>query len=302
MKRYYAMIIFMIGAGSFGFNPLFVKLGYAHGWTLAEINDAQVFIALAVLWIMGIFAMRRYPWAVRKLTKKSVISMMLAGSLTGLTSIFYYGAMQYLPASMAIVLLFQFVWIGVLYEWIFDRRKPNRQTLLSVIFTLAGVFFAAGVIDGKVFQFSAIGFILGIGAAFAYSAFIFVSGRVSVDIPATIRTPIMITGAGILTFAVFPPTFMSSEALGNDLWLYAGGVALCGIILPPLLFAISAPHLPASLATILGSVELPVAVVVADLFLAEHVTGWQWFGIVLILFAIVVGEMKMFQPKNRLPE
>lgn len=298
MKRQYAAILFLIGAGSFGFNPLFVKLGYANGFTLHEINDAQIIIALIVLWIIGIFAMIRQRWAVRRLTVKSVINIMIVGAFTGVTSILYYGAMEYLPASMAIVMLFQFVWVGLIYEWIFDRRKPNRKTVLSVILTLVGVLFAAGLISGKAFQFSMIGFLLGLGAAFSYSAFIFTSGRVSVDIPASLRTPIMATGAGIIIFTIFPPIFTANDALGGDLWLYGAGLALTAIILPPFLFSISAPHLPPSLAVILGAIELPVAVIVADLGLSEHVTGWQWFGIALILFAIVVGEVKIFKPKN----
>lgn len=293
MKRHTAMIIFIIGASSFGFNPLFVKLGFADDWALGEIMVAQVVIALTVLWIIGIFAMKRFPWAVKKLNVKNIISMMLAGCFTGLTSILYYGAMQYLSASLAVVLLFQFVWVGVLYEWILDQRKPDKKTVLSVILTLVGVVFAAGIIGGKVYDVPLIGLILGIGSAFSYSAFIFVSGRVAVDIPSTIRTPIMITGAGILTFAVFPPTILLDGSIwGESLWIYATGVALCGMILTPLLFALSTPHLPSSLATILGSVELPVSVVVAVLWLSEDVTLLRWVGVIIILLAIFVGEMK----------
>ncbi|WP_087972277.1 EamA family transporter [Oceanobacillus rekensis] len=293
MKRNTAMIIFIIGASCFGLNPLFIKLGYAEGWSLGEINVVQVIIALAILWIIGILSIKRYPWVLRKLTVKTVISLIIAGSFTGLTSILYYGAMQYLPVSLAVVLLFQFVWVGVLFEWVFNRKKPNKKTVLSVLLTLVGVFFAAGVMNGGMSDISLIGFALGIGSAFSYTAFVFVSGRVAVDIPATVRTPIMITGAGILTFIVFPPHLTLNESvLGGNIWIYAAGVAICGLILTPLLFAISTPHLSGSLAMILGSIELPVSVIVAAIGLSEHISLSRWAGVILILLAITIGEMR----------
>ncbi|WP_085990987.1 EamA family transporter [Oceanobacillus senegalensis] len=293
MKRHSAMIIFVIGACCFGLNPLFVKLGYADGWSLGEINVVQVIIALTVLWIVGILSIKRHPWVIRKLTGKKVISLIVAGSFTGLTSILYYGAMQYLPASLAVVLLFQFVWVGVLFDWIFNRQKPTKQTVLAVMLTLVGVCFAAGLWNGGFSDISLIGFVLGIGSAFSYTAFVFVSGRVATDVPATIRTPIMITGAGILTFIVFPPHLTLNEGvLEGNIWIYAAGVALCGLILTPFLFAISTPHLSGSFATILGSVELPVSVIVAAIGLSEHITLSRWFGVILILLAIVLGELR----------
>lgn len=294
MKRHHAIIIFSLGAFFFGLNPLFIKLGFAAGWSLNEINVIQAIIAFTVLWIIGLFAIKRNPQAVKKLSFKTVLSLMAAGSFTGLTSVLYYGSMQYLPASLAVVLLFQFVWVGVLFEWIIYRRKPSGKTLLTVALTLVGVLFAADVFNGGLSEITLIGFLLGIGSAFTYSAFIIVSGRVAVDVPATIRSPIMVTGAALLIFILFPPhmTLNANVLSSGSIWIHAGALALCGLILTPLMFAMSTPHLPASLATILGAIELPVSVVVAYIGLAEYVAPSRWFGVLLILAAIAIGEMR----------
>ncbi|MFC4023621.1 DMT family transporter [Oceanobacillus longus] len=295
MKRHHAIIVFLIGAFFFGLNPLFIKLGYAAGWTLGEINVIQAIIALIVLWTIGIIALRRHPQAIKKLNVKTVLSLVIAGSFTGLTSVLYYGSMQYLPASLAVVLLFQFVWIGVLFEWIFSRKKPNKRTMLSVILTLVGVLFAADAFNGGLTEITLLGFILGIGAAFSYSAFVIFSGRVAVEVPATIRTPIMITGAALLIFLIFPPhvTLNVNAVSSGSLWFYAGCLALCGLILTPLMFAISTPHISAGLATILGAIELPVSVIVAYIGLGEYIAPSRWFGVLLILLAITIGEIKV---------
>ena len=293
MKRHHAIIIFSLGSFFFGLNPLFINLGYAAGWSLGEINVVQAMIALVVLWIIGIFAFKRYPQAVKKLSFKTIIALMITGSFTGLTSVLYYASMQYLPASLAVVLLFQFVWIGVLFEWVFYRRKPSKKTMITVILTLIGVLFAADVFNGGLSEITLIGFLLGIGSAFSFSAFIIVSGRVAVETPATIRTPIMVTGAALLIFIIFPPhTTLNASIFSGDIWIYSGALALCGLILTPLMFAKSTPYLPASLATILGAIELPVSIAVAYLGLAEYISPSRWFGVALILAAIAIGEMR----------
>ncbi|WP_170140802.1 EamA family transporter [Oceanobacillus arenosus] len=294
MKRHHAIITFLLGAAFFGLNPLFINLGYAAGWTLNEIIVVQAIIALIILWTIGIFALRRHPQAAKKLTIKTVLSLIVAGSFTGLTSILYYASMQYLPVSLAVVLLFQFVWIGVLFEWVFSRKRPSKQTMVTVVLTLVGVLFAADVFNGGLSDITILGFVLGIGSAFSYSAFIIVSGRVAVEVPATIRTPLMITGAALLIFIVFPPHMsLSAEVLSSgSIWLYAGGLALCGLILTPLMFAMSTPHISPGLATILGAVELPVSVIVAYIGLSEYIAPSRWFGVLLILVAIVIGEIK----------
>eukprot|EP00130_Batrachochytrium_dendrobatidis_P008592 XP_006683467.1 hypothetical protein BATDEDRAFT_93226 [Batrachochytrium dendrobatidis JAM81] len=294
MKRHHAIIIFLLGAFFFGLNPLFINLGYAAGWTLSEIMVIQAIIALVVLWIIGIFAFKRHPQAVKKLTVKTVLSLMIAGSFTGLTSILYYASMQYLPASLAVVLLFQFVWIGVLFEWISSRKRPSKQTMVTIILTLVGVLFAADVFNGGLSDITLLGFVFGIGSAFSYTAFVFVSGRVAVEVPATIRTPVMITGAALLIFIIFPPhLILNTNVLSSgSIWLYAGGLALCGLILTPLMFAMSTPYISSGLATILGAIELPVSVVVAYIGLSEYIAPSRWFGVLLILVAIAIGEMK----------
>lgn len=290
MKRWQAIILFIIGAGSFGFNPIFVKLGFSQGFTLAEVNVIQMIIASLFLWGIALFKLHR----VEKLTKKNVWMLMLSGTFTGLTSVFYYGSMQYLPASIAIILLFQFVWVGVIYEWILDKRPPTLQTVISVILTLIGVFFAADMVSGDIASMPVIGVMLGFCAAFSYAGFIFVSGRVATNVDPLIRAPLMITGSLILILLIFPPTFFTTNLLTSSIWIYGIGVALCGAILPPLFFSISAPHLSGGFATVLGSIELPVAVIMAKLILGESVTLLQWIGIVLILIAISINEVKAF--------
>ncbi|HEU5141255.1 MAG TPA: DMT family transporter [Bacillales bacterium] len=296
MKRWQAVILFTIGAASFGFNPIFVKYHFAAGYTLGELNGAQMLIAAVVLWLIGF----RKRHLIKGISKKTVGMLMVVGTFTGLTSIFYYGAMQYLPASIAIVLLFQFVWVGILIEWVIQKRRPSTEIVMSLILTLIGIFLAADVVSGDFTDLPIVGILLGFCSAFSYAGLVYVSGNAAPHIDPLIRAPIMITGSLILILVVFPPGFLFTETVISSVWIYAAGVALCGAILPPVLFAVSAPHLPTSVATILGSIELPVAVIAAHLVLSEQVTIFQWLGIVLILIATSMNEIRnAFSRKNR---
>jgi drug/metabolite transporter (DMT)-like permease len=69
-------------------------------------------------------------------------------------------------------------------------------------------------------------------------------------------------------------------------------LGLFGVALPPLLFSIGMPFIGPGLGTILTSSELPVAVILSSLILGEHISKYQWLGVVLIFCGIVIGNSK----------
>ncbi len=65
-----------------------------------------------------------------------------------MTGIFYAISVEELPASIAVVLLFQFTWIGVIIEAIANRTFPSRDKIISILILFAGTLFAGGVFEG----------------------------------------------------------------------------------------------------------------------------------------------------------
>lgn len=72
--------------------------------------------------------------------------LLISGIPLGLTSLFYYQSLQSLNASLAIIFLFQFVWIGSLFEWFFYKKKPTMGKLISIGILVIGSIFASGII------------------------------------------------------------------------------------------------------------------------------------------------------------
>ncbi len=288
----------LIGAASYGVLSSVVKLAYGEGFTAGEVTGSQVLTGCLAMWLLSIPQWRRF----RQLSGATVAKMIGSGTFTGMTGIFYYQSLQKLDASFAVLLLFQFVWMGLAAEWLFLRRRPGRMQIAGAVVVGGGTLLASGLLGGSQPAYDGLGIMLGLLAAVSYTLSMYVSGRVATEVPATLRSACILTGATILTLMVYPPHFIWNGSLLAGLWLWALVLGLFGMILPPYLFAKGAPKLNTGLTTILGSVELPVVMLCSVWLLREHADGWQWLGVAIILMGIGVSEWKgrfPFRRKNK---
>jgi drug/metabolite transporter (DMT)-like permease len=287
MKLNKGILFVLLGGACFGFTPIFAKLGFSYGYSLGQITIVQMIIAFLLLWSFTFLKRSSF----KGITKKNIPQIMITGCFVGLTTIFYYASMQYLPASLSIILMFQFVWIGIILEWIFSKIKPTPITILSIILIIVGVYFASNISNGNIQGLPIKGFVFGILSAFTYAGFIFFSGKVAVDVDPWVRTSLMVTGSTILVLVLFMRDIPSIMPLEINLVTTAVGVSLFGSVLPPLFFAVGAPLVSGGVANILTSIELPIAILSASLILSETVTPLQWIGTAIILASIFLNEL-----------
>jgi drug/metabolite transporter (DMT)-like permease len=221
---------------------------------------------------------------------------MLSGFFNGATGILYYQSLQTIPTAFAVILLFQFTWMGMLVDWIIQRRAPGRNQWIAVVIVLTGTFSSAGLDTSVLAHINPLGILLGLLAAASYTGFINVNGRVGLDVPPAQKSAWMMTGATLLTLIVFPPHFLFDGSITHGLWIWAALLGIFGVIIPPYLYARGIPFVGTSMATILGSIELPVVVILSSLVLREPVSWTQWLGTILILAGIVVSEYRRLLP------
>lgn len=290
--RYLLLII--LGACSYGVLSTFVKLAYDEGFGVNGVTGSQMMLGVLMMFVLY-FVMRRKDKRVRLKTVsgKKWLTLLLVGAPIGLTGMLYYGSLQYIPASIAIVLLFQFTWIGVLIEAFLDRRMPGKEKLFALIPLVVGTVMAGGLFDGDsgslTLHFG--GIVLGLLSAVSYAAFIIFSGRAASDVAPISRSLIMLIGGLALVWIVYPPTFLLDGSLWNGLLLWGLLLALFGAVIPTICFTFGVPHVGGGLASILSAAELPTAVLMSSLVLREHVSLWQWLGVVLILAGIALPEL-----------
>ncbi|MBA4536873.1 EamA family transporter [Bacillus aquiflavi] len=279
----------LLGACSYGIVASIVKLAYRAGYAVHEVTGSQYLFGLTLLLFLLPFFKRS------KVSVKNVMMLMMAGAILSLTGILYGLSLDRNQASLAVVLLFQFTWIGILLESIYERSWPSREKIISIFFLIGGTILASNVgSKNLIASIQLEGIIYGLLSAFFFALFIFISGKIAKDVPTMQRSVFITIGGLVLVILVFSPSFMTSGVIIEGLWKYAILTAFFGVIFPIVFFAIGTPKVDAGLATIAGSIELPAAIVAAMFILGEHVNFEQFIGIILILIGISVPQLRIF--------
>ena len=291
------IILVLFGACSFGILSTFVKLAYADGYSLGDVTGTQAFFGAILLWFFYLIqtkvGKKIYPKP-----KAHWIKLMGAGVFTGLVSLFYYQCVKLVPASLAIILLMQFVWISILLELIIYKKKPTNKQILAILIILFGTVLASGFIAVKANEINIEGIAYGMIAALCYAIFLMVNGKLGNDYPPLKKSALMITGACILIFIVFPPSFLVNGSLNGSLLKWGIILAVFGTFIPPICFAAGIPKVGLTLSSILSSVELPVAVMMSSLILHEEVSLIRWLGVICILSAVIIPNLENIKKQN----
>jgi drug/metabolite transporter (DMT)-like permease len=282
-------LLIALGASSYGMLGTFVKMAYKDGYSTAEVTLSQFGIGFATLLMLSLIPKRRGEQKVKAPSIKSIFKLMVAGTSLGLTSIFYYLAVQYIPVSVAIVLLMQTVWMGVLLETVLYKRIPGIRKSLAVLLILGGTVLATGLFKNSL-KINWVGFGWGLMSAVSYTATMYSSNKLELHLPPLKRSLYMILGGLIIISLVFHASLNQHFSYGIFL-SWALVISLFGTILPPLLFTRGMPLTGIGLGAIIASLEIPIAVLMAHLLLKEPVGLLQWAGVGLILFAVILMNM-----------
>jgi drug/metabolite transporter (DMT)-like permease len=280
--------VFLVGLGatSYGMLATFVKMAYDENYTTAEVTSSQFIIGIIGILIINLFQKAKKGNEVIKASKRNIFHLMLAGTSLGMTSVFYYLAVKYIPVSIGIVLLMQTVWMGVLLEMILEKKIPSTQKIISVGIVLVGTVLATNLFKNEV-QLDWHGIMWGILAAASFTTTMFTANSVATGISSAQRSLYMLLGGAVIVFSFSLATQVTP--FNFDIFLKWGIIlALFGTIIPPMLMNAGFPLTGIGLGSIVSALELPVSVMMAFVLLNESVNTTQWLGIVLIILAIVI--------------
>jgi len=279
-------ILVALGASSYGMLATFVKMAYQEGFSTAEVTLSQFSLGFTGLFILTLFRKKEPLQEAKTSGVKNIFKLIFAGTAMGLTSIFYYMAVQYIPVSVGIVLLMQTVWMGVILEMILHKKAPGIRKIVSVFIILAGTVLATNLLKQSV-GINWTGFGWGIMAAVSYTASIYASNHIQLQFPPLKRSLYMILG-GLITISIIFHSALNPQFSFEILLRWGLILSLFGTILPPLLFNRGMPLTGMGLGAIIASVEIPVSILMAHLLLKEPVNFFQWLGVMLILFAVIL--------------
>lgn len=295
MKLWMYPLLVVFGAASYGILSTIIKLAIQDGFTASEAVTSQYYTGFLLALIIFILVKRGVP------TLRGSFPVLIAGLFTAITGTVYGKAVEYMPASLAVVLLFQFTWIGMLYECIGAKRLPKQSEVVSLVFLFGGTILAAGLIDVDVSGIPWQGWAWGLAAAFSFAAFVTANQKPVPGMDVVTRLFLMSFYAAIVITFFQSPEILWNGMLGDGLWIYGAILGVFGIVLPIFLFSIGVPKVGAGMSSILSAVELPVAVIASMLLLGERLTLLQFLGIFLVLFGMTWPAMlQRFAIKRRL--
>jgi drug/metabolite transporter (DMT)-like permease len=276
-----------VGAASYGMLTTFVRIANQKGFTTFELTFTQYLLGFVGLALLDFVHRKgKKKETVKKPSAKNIRNLMRAGTTLGLTSLIYYFSIQFISVSVAVVLLMQSVWIGVVLDAIFNKTKPGKLKIIAVVIVLAGTVLATNVLFNEV-KLDWRGFVLGFMAAVSYSITIFASNRVALELRASTRSKWMALG-GLIVVTIIASPFLASTLHPDVFYTWGIFLAIFGVVLPPLLLTSGMPKINLGIGAIITSLELPVAVCLAYFLLGESVNVYQWIGMVLILIAVGV--------------
>lgn len=285
-RRWVAVVLVIAGASSYGLLSTFIKITYGQGFVEGQITPTQMTLGAILVW--GLIACNPKGWM--NPFKGPWIKLSAIGIFgLALTTIFYNIALSKLDASFSIVLLFQFTWMTIALDCTASRRWPRSGEIFAIILIMLGTLLAVNVFQTDWSRFSISGLIFGLLSGSTYSLFIFLTGVVKSNLPPLMNSAIMLTAALPMIFLLYSPTVIVREDY-MELLLWGALLGLLGQVIPTVTFNIGIPRIGSSLSAMLGSFELPVAMIAAFFVLGEQVMWISWLGMGLIIGGIVISE------------
>lgn len=189
--------------------------------------------------------------------------------------------------SIATVLQSNAPILVTLMAWLLWREPLTGRKIGAIVLAFAGTLLISRIDGLGNLQVSPLGFLAGLGAAITYSTLSLFGKKLRGDYSAwTMLTYAF--GFGALVLLPFQIGATLPWPLPWD--VLAAYAAL--IFLPTIggfaLYTSSLKYLPASVASIAATMEIPFAAVVGYIFLLERLDGWQILGAVLVVGGVVL--------------
>jgi len=290
-RKTLAALQVFIGGSSYGLMATTYKLAYGAGFSWQQVVASQVWFGLLAFAVACVVSVGfGAQWS--KLTRAEVVRLVGLGALSCATSILYCFAMTLLPVSVALTLLFQFTWIGLVIQMVATKSLPKIPEAAAAGIIVVGTYFASGVYrTGLIGSYSSIGLACAFAAAITCALFVTLSGRIESRCSVFQRGVFISLGACVASLFICPDYF-SSGVIGEGIAPFGLILGVFGIFLPVFFFSLGTPHLSEGVSTIMASSELPAGLVVSMLVLGDHVEAVQWVGVVAILAGVVLSQIR----------
>ena len=283
--------ILIILAGCFwGSMGIFVRKLGSYGFSSIQIVTIRVSLA-ALIFALVLFVKDRAGFRI-SIRDIPLFLGLGFGSILFFT-VCYFTAITMMSLSTAAILLYTSpVWI-MLMSVLFFHEKLDRRKLIALALAFAGCILVSGISGDGV---TTVGLLVGLGSGIGYGLYS-ILGTVALRkySPYTVTTYTFIFAA-IGSWVICRPKDMiakfSSATDISFLILFCCLTALITAVIPFLAYTLGLERVEASKAGIIATIEPMVATLIGIAVFSEPLTLMSGAGIILILSAVVVLNLK----------
>jgi drug/metabolite transporter (DMT)-like permease len=310
----------VISACGFGSGALFAKPVYAADVDWMTLLWWRFLLAgsLSWGWLLLRGGDRR---AFRALPRRRVLVLLALGILYTGNSGTYYASLQWVPASLAALIVYIYPAVVAVLSLRYGRRLEGRRAWLALGISTLGVALAlGGIAPGAVPPIGAL--LLAIASPLIYAVWIVLAARLGGERASTASPPadaeatsdgtdpapavaLLMTGTAatylllmLLSGRPITPTAMPSQA-----WPGIIGIAVLSTALAVQAFYAGARRIGAARASLVSTVEPVYTIVLATILFGENLTAVQLLGGLLVIGGVLLAETApTTQPAGTTPE
>ena len=281
----------VLAAGTFwGTMGFFARSLYAAGFGPLEVAQTRITTGLV---LVGLYILL-FNRSQFKIKLKDLWCFLGTGIVSLLLfSTCYFSALNYTSLAVAAILLYTAPFFVMLMSLLLFKEKMNGKKIFALLLAFTGCVLVSGVGGNE--EISWIGILLGLGSGFFYALYS-IFGRYAINRG---------YGAWTMTFYTFLfcsigcaflsdwQVIGSSVQTDNSVLLWVLGLGFVTAFLPYVLYSMGLENMESSKASILASVEPVVSALFGVFVFHETLTAWGILGILMVLGAIVVLNVKL---------
>jgi drug/metabolite transporter, DME family len=242
--------------------------------------------------VFGPLLLLRFGRRIFSVTRRDLILCALVGTLgVACSNFFYYLAVQKSTVSLAITV--QYVaplWV-LIYMVARGREQATLQRTAAALVAMTGTALAIGVFQTGI-RFSVIAVSAALLASFSF-AFYNVAGQALVTRNHQFTVMFyMLLGAAMMWTVINPPWKVIAQNFNGPQWEFLVVFACLSMVLPYMLYLSGLKYLDPTRAVITSCLEPVFAILFAVLFVNETLRALQVTGIVAVLIATVMVQIK----------
>jgi drug/metabolite transporter (DMT)-like permease len=277
----------VLGALSIAFSAVLVRLSGAEPATAAIFRCAYAIPPLALLAWLERRAYGPRPFAQIRLA-------WLAGIFFAVDLVIWHHTIEFVGAGLATVLGNTQVVIVAWLAWGLLGERPSNRVLAAMPVVLAGVVLISGVVGtGAYGSNPPLGVLTGVITGFAYAGFLLILRRSNADV----RRPAsaLLDATWVAAIAAIGLGLPLGEVNLVPTWPghgYLLALALSSQVVGWLFISVSLPRLPASLTSVILTIQPVGAVLLGIVLVNEHPSAIQLLGAGVILAGLMLATLR----------